>query len=212
MPKSSYRWRGVSPAEEVRSHILYRLQIEDVLDEDQFIEKMLLVRYRIICVFAHSVDPMTKKGVFGNYLQGVGPDLADLKRFVIGKVNSRGVLSRSDLPEEYRLLGRSWRQIIIDKIMSRLINRQIDQMLDSWDLWWLDSHGGIWEIAQSVVDEQKMIQSTFSTIYNLGLKKQERGPSYRDERTHHGKPSSQSRRRDRQLRQAPGISIGTSGY
>ena len=214
MPKGYRKKRGeMQPSRELRTHIMFHLQPEDVLDEDIYIEKMLLVRYRIICVFAHSIDPETKRGVFGNYLVGIGPRLAQLNRFVSGKISSRGVLSREDLPEPYRSLDYKWRKMVINKVMRRLIERQLNHMRQTGDLYPLDQQGGIWEICQSVADEQLIIQTAFASIYGKNAKPyRESKPRYRDERNHHGRPSGQSRRRDRSLRQAPGISIGTSSF
>lgn len=208
MPKGRNRKRsGVEPTAQLRTFITYHLQPEDVLDEDDYIEKMLLVRYRIICIFGRSIDPVTKRGVLGNYLLGIGPRVSMLNKYLFTRINPKGILVRSDLPKSYQMLEYKWREKIINRVLKIMIERQVSLMKETCDLWWLDYHGGIWEICQSVADEQKLTQAAFATIYDAQYSSNTR-PRYYDERTHHGRPSKQSRRRNRQLGQAPGVSIG----
>lgn len=214
MPKGrNSKRRSVEPTYEMRNFITYDIEPEDILEEEDYIEKMLIVRYRIISVFEHSIDPATQKGVYGNYLVGIGPRLTQLNRFLASKVSYRGLLSRSDLPRKYQALNYKWRDLIMRRITRCMIERQVNLLKESCDLWWLDYHGGIWEISQSVADEQKLVQASFATIYDSEYRlERDSKPRYRDERSHHGRPSKQSRRRDSLLRQAPGASIGTSGF
>lgn len=209
MPKGRNRKRsGAEPSAQLRTFITYHIRPEDVLDEEEYIEKMLLVRYRIIGVFGRSIDPETKRGVLGNYLVGIGPRLSMLNRHLARRIHPRGILTRSDLPKVYQALDYRWREKIINRVVRIMIERQVDLMREACDLWWLDYHGGIWEICQSVADEQKLIQSAFASIYDAEYRDNRDSPRYRDERTHHGRPSKQSRRRSRALGQAPGVSIG----
>lgn len=216
MSKGRYRnngGAGTEPSRSMRVHIMYRIQPEDIFDEEQYIERMLLVRFRVVSVFLHSIDPVTKKGIGGNYLIGVGHKLSHLKTFINRKVSYRGIVTVNDLPEHYHSLSDRWRKKIIFRLTRLMIDRQINYMYDCYDLYPMESFNGdtMWEIRQSVADRLKRDKLELSMTYDRQLlPKKEEKPRYRDERNHHGKPSRQSRRRNRELRQAPGISVGAS--
>lgn len=203
---------GMKPDRELQSHIRHHMRLEESLDEEMFAEKMMLVRHRIIGIFNKSVDPRTHRGVGGNYLVGVGPKSRQLAAFIQKRFGIRGVIRLDDLHPRYRGLTDYWRQQVIAKIVGELIDRQLRLMVDESDLWWLDNCGGIWEISQSVADEYAIQQSQIAMLYGEAYRASKPRQPYRDERAHHGKPSQQSRRRDRELRQAPGLSISSAGY
>jgi hypothetical protein len=201
---------GIEPSRTMRTHIYYNLTVQDVLDEEEFVEKMLIIRRRIIRVFDRSIDPKTKRGVSGNYLMGIGPKLHSLRSFMYKHVHFRGIIHENELPEQYQVLTDYWKKFIISKIIRILIDLQLEEMYEVADLWQMDNLGGIWEIAQTVADEEVLIYSEIASIYNRP--RSSKKPHYLDERSFHGKPSKQARRRNKELRQAPGISIGVSDY
>lgn len=181
--------------------ITFNITPEDILSEDSYIEKMILVRHRIIGVFEKSVDPITKKGITGNYLVGIGPKVSALNNFLFSKISFRGILSREDLPLEYKYYSLGLREAIFHRVIKVMIERQVSILRDECALWWLETSGGIWEIAQSLVDEKQLSSSAI-----IGTMQK---PKYRDERTFHGRPSQQGRKRVSLLRQAPGLSTGS---
>lgn len=208
VPRGRGKRKNDEPTREMRNYIVYQLIPEDILDDESYIEKMLLVRYRIIGVFGRSVDPSTRKGVYGNYLMGIGPRQSQLNRFLVSRISIKGLMSSADLTPQFKKLNYKWREIILNRVLRLMIERQVELMKENCDLWWLDYHGGIWEIAQSVADEQKIIQASFISSYDHELKLDPK-QKFRDERSFHGRPSKQGRRRTSLLRQAPGMSTGT---
>lgn len=180
------------------------------MDSDQFIEKMLIVRHRIINIFTKSIDPRTKKGIPGNYLMGVGSRVMHLREYLHNHINSRGILQDCELPNEFRCLNNFWRNIVISKIVQAMINLQVDEMRNNVQLWYFDQSGGIWEISQSLADEYKSASNEYLSVYeSLSCSTK---PKYRDQRNYHGRPSKQARRRNKKLRQAPGLSISIARY
>lgn len=196
--------KDLAPSDAERKKICYNLSIKDVLSEDQFVEKMLIVRHRVINVFIKSTDPRTKKGIPGNYLMGVGPKIGQLRKYLQSHINHQGVLLEKELPKDFKRLNYFWRNFIISKIVRSLINLQIDELRESGHLWFLDQSGGIWEISQTLADESNSIKEEYLQVYTKMYSHPK--SRYHDQRNYHGRPSQQSRRRNRQLRQAPGIS------
>ena len=196
--------KSLAPTDAQSKNIYYNLSIKDVLSEDQFIEKMLVVRHRIINIFIKSIDPRTKKGIPGNYLMGVGPKIAHLRKFLNSQINHQNILLEKELPKDFKRLNDFWKNMIISKVVKSLINLQIDEMRESGNLWYLDQSGGVWEISQTLADETVFRRDEYLSIYNKIDNYSK--PKYHDQRNYHGRPSQQSRRRNRQLRQAPGIS------
>lgn len=199
---------GTVPTDTQLKKIYYNFSIKDVLDEEQFIEKMLIVRYRVICAFVKSIDPTTKKGIHGNYIMGVGLKLSQLKKFLHSHINHQSILLKSDLPKELKKLNQFWINFIISKAVRVLINLQIDEILESKSLWFLDQAGGVWEISQSLADEVISARNEYLMVYSK--KYNSTKPRYHDQRNYHGRPSQQGRRRNRKLRQAPGLSTSTA--
>jgi len=196
--------KGLVPTNAQRTKICYHLSISDILDEDKFIEKMLIVRHRIINIFIKSVDPRTKKGIPGNYLMGVGPKIVNLKKFMHTHINFSGIIIDSELPQEYKKLNYFWKKFIISKIIRSMINIQVDKISKSGNLWYLSQSGGVWEISQSLADEDNLGFDEFISFYSKIDNSSK--PKYRDQRNYHGRPSKQGRRRNKELRQAPGLS------
>lgn len=203
---------NVKPSRELQAYIRYGMKLEESLNDEMFAEKMLLVRHRIIGIFNRSIDPLTGKGVQDNYLIGVGHRLRSLKIFILKHFGARGVIFLEDLHPRYQVLTDYWRQQVTSIIVSELVERQLCLMLEEGDLWWQDNCGGIWEICQSVADEYEIHRIQVSALYGEIYKTRKSKQPYRDERAHHGRPSKQGRRRDSELRQAPGLSIGTARY
>lgn len=196
--------KNLTPTDAQRKKICYSLSVSDVLTEDQFIEKMLIIRYRIISIFIKSVDPITKKGISGNFLMGIGPKASQLRKFLHSQINHQNILLEKELPKDFKRLNFFWRNYIISKTVRLLINLQIDEMRENGHLWYLDQSGGIWEISQTLADETNTMKEEYLLIYTKMYN--EPKPRYHDQRNYHGRPSQQGRRRNRQLRQAPGIS------
>ena len=197
--------RGVEPSRPMRTYIQYHLRVDDILDEDAYIEKMLIIRHRILAVFARYVDPKTKKGVFGNYIMGIGPKVQHLVGYMIKHMKRDKLFSKSDLPPKYRDLSQFWLDLIYSRVTDQLIERQINLLIQTSDLWRLEISGGIWEISQSVADEYKSARELAGVLY----REEAFGsllPDYRNERTFHGRPSRQGRRRSGELRVAPSLS------
>jgi len=189
----------------MKTYIQYHLRVEDILEEDAYIEKMLIIRHRILAVFARYVDPKTKKGVFGNCIMGVGPKVQHLVSYMMKNMKRDKLFSKSDIPLKYRKLNQYWIDLIYSRVTDQLIERQINLLIRTSDLWRLEITGGIWEISQSVADEYRSARELAGVLCREGAFGSLL-PDYRNERTFHGRPSRQGRRRSSELRIAPSLS------
>lgn len=166
-------------------------RLEDVISE--FIRR---ARWRVIGVFKEQREWRRNKfRNTDNYIIGVSGKQGHLGRYIHSLVRNP-VVASSDLAQRFGDLSPNDQEAIRTQAEEKLILAALNQMCspNGTDIWY-DQALGIWQLAQSCVDELKLERKRTRAAMNcLG--------GFHDSRTYHGRNSGQARTRDKANRNA----------
>ncbi|MEO6109747.1 MAG: hypothetical protein ABIP50_01920 [Candidatus Saccharimonadales bacterium] len=193
----------------LRRHQLGQVPVEKYFDEtsDDMGATLAAIRYKIVAVFLRATDPATGRTTGrDNCIIGVNDEISDLVTYVTERINLRREFGLRELHyglrdvEKHTLatLSRRDREQIAGKVRAKLICMAMLAMREKHFLYWMD---GRWCFTSDLRDEHDHLAQVMRAKDN----------SYHgDRRNWHGKPAKQGRRRTKQLRMAPGTSIGST--
>lgn len=177
-----------------------QVSLDDIFDDETYVERRLVARHRIIGVFDVAIDPFSKRGT-DNFIVGVAERISDLADYVSDKMrHRRNLIVIDDLPFRYAPLPKKQREKVCQPLRRQLIIDELIAMRDAEEIYWQD---GRWQAKQSLIDEYVRFREVRQEHYRkveevhrtaLRIK--------RDNRTYHGRPRQQTKRR--------GIPEGTS--
>lgn len=153
------------------------------------------VRFEVARAFLRATHPKTGRATGrDNYICGLDDSISALSKFVLDHTSLRRVFGHADLPKHTVHLTRVQWGRILDRIHMQMVSVVLTSMRDNEkNLWRLD---GDWCFSNFIRVEYDRVMKEVKL-------------AYRDSRNWHGRPSEQGRRRAKQLRVAPGVSIGS---
>lgn len=175
-----------------------RLFVSEFFSSDEELGAALAtVQFRFSAVLLNAVDPRTGRGTGrDNYVCGVGARVYNLVSYVAHRVNLRGVVTYH-FPRGVTQRGKAKQ---LASIHEKLLTMVALNWMKTQDLYWLD---GDWCFTNVVREDHDRIMRILREKSNTYQK---------DNRAFHGRPANQGRRRTKELRQAPGVSIGVASY
>lgn len=201
-------WEIMTAQSTARRHQLGQVPIEKYFDPetDDMGATLAAIRYKIVAVFLRATDPATGRTTGrDNCIIGVNDKIGSLADYVIDKINLRREFGLRELQYGLRDLGevdkamlsRRDREKIAEHVRAKLICMILLTMRDDeHSLYYCDT---MWCFTNDLRVEHDHVAQVTRAKSN----------SYHgDKRTWHGKPAKQGRRRTKQLRMAPGNSIG----
>jgi len=176
-------------------HLFGRVPLVDYFDSDEDLEAVFMAaRHKVVGVLRAAVHPHTLRCTGSdNYVSGVGPDVHELVSYILK--NIRGlykVFGHRNLPKHSVKLSKSQWDIVLGRLHAEIVTVIIVTMRDDKNLYYMD---GDWCFTQSICAE-----------HDHAAREVEQ--AWQNNRTFHGRPSKQGRRRARQLRIAPDVSVG----
>lgn len=185
--------RAMTPERDLLRALSGEVQLEEFLDEGEFVEALYAARWRVIRVFA-TARTAPKKGATPGCILGLDERLTSLTTYVLSTMHFRAqrkIYDVNDLPRHFRSLTTRQQQAAAAAVRYELVMRLLSVMKETNELWRME---GEWLVPQSVLDE-----------YLLMVKSSK--ANYRNDRSFHGRP-----RRDRErlgrVGLAPGVSVG----
>lgn len=165
---------------------------------DELASTLAAVQYKFVNVLLKATHPKTGRGTGkDNYVCGVGTDIEDLASYVSKRIDLKSVYGHEQLPKLFApgLNHRQW-DLVLGHVHFMLLCAVAVALRDSYDLYQLN---GDWCFTNNIRvqhDRLARIAREFSNTYQ------------KDNRSWHGRPANQGRRRASELGFAPGTSIG----
>ncbi|MDB5161748.1 MAG: hypothetical protein JWM52_256 [Candidatus Saccharibacteria bacterium] len=193
-----------------RRHQLGQVPIEEYFDleTDDMGATLAAIRYKIVAVFLRATDPATGRSTGrDNCIAGVNDKLGDLVTYVVNRINLRREFGLRELQYGLRdlsevqkaSLSRRDREKIAEKVQAELVRMILLTMRnDEHSLYYCDT---LWCFSHDLRIEHDHAER---------VKRVKENTYHGDKRNWHGKPAKQGRRRTKQLRMAPGSSIGST--
>lgn len=177
-----------------RRHLMGEVPLEEYFrSEDHIDEVFAAVRRRVVGVMLAARSPRGRCTGRDNYITGLDRRISSLSWYV--RNNIRGlnrIFGHTHLPKHAVKLTRSEWDRVLERIYGEIIISILIVMRDDHSLWYQD---GDWCFSNVIrVEHDRSVREVKQT--------------WRNQRNFHGRPSKQGRRRAKQLRVAPGISIG----
>jgi hypothetical protein len=191
-----------------------RLSFADLmLDEDEFLELLITTRLRILGVFMRATEPDPRRRVLhagtarhrgserhsDNAIVGCGDNkIGSLAHYVLrelGRRRGNTIFETEDVdPRAIQSFGPKLLALRLGDLEHELVAQVLCVMRDLHEIYFLYERGGIWQAAQSAVDDHRKWRRTARRL--RGSK------GFIDLRNYHGRPRRQTKSR--------GIPGGTS--
>lgn len=159
--------------------------------DDMISELIRRARWRIIGVFKEEREwRRGKLRSTDNYIIGVSGKQGHLGRYIHSRVRNP-IVAASDLASRFHDLSPNDQEAIRTQAEEKLLMAALNQMCSpgGTDIWY-DQALGVWQLAQSCVDELKLERKrTQAAMDSLG--------GFYDSRTYHGRNGKQARVRDK---------------
>lgn len=189
----------------------FNYSLDDLFDEEELKELTKEARWRVIATFHHATEPnpryregrnKPRRGT-DNYIIGVSPKLSDLAR-TVHKRQRKPLVRESQLPSSVLAAhGTYWATIIRQEAEFDLLMHTLDAMrvrppktprafvLKSNNELYFDEGLGVWQIVQSSIDDYL----DFLREQQAVSREERAARMKQDDRSRHGRPHKQSRRR-----------------
>ena len=181
-----------------RRYQLDQVSLGDYFKSDEQEEEVFAaIRRKVVGVLICATCPET--GVCTgaqNHVRGVDASVSSLVDYVMSNIRGlNSVFGHRQMPKSYVFMSRHEWDRVIARVHYKIVSAIVVNMRSDLNLWYMDGDGD-W-----------MFSNVIRIEYDRS--KREMRQAWRDERCFHGRPSKQGRRRAKQLRNAPGVSIGT---
>lgn len=191
-------WESMTSKNPAQRHLLGQVPLEEYFATEEDLRATLAaVHYKTVAVFLSATHPSTGKATGrDNYICGLEGRISHLEKYVMGRITLRREFGLQHLPRNISHLSRFERDRILSHVHSLLVSSVLVAMRDDRDIWYFDGDWCFSNTVRVLHDKHARMARKASNTY-LG-----------DQRNYHGRPSKQGRRRQKQLRTAPGVSIG----
>ena len=179
-----------------------------IFDDDEYVERRLVARHRIIGQFTRAADPVTRRGT-DNFVVGVDNRIGALADYLLMRMrHRRDLVSKYDLSNDLKRLTDWWIGQILTVAVKELVLDELIAMRDSpaAEIYWMD---GVWQAIQSIIDEYHWTRETVAKPHQLRVRALRAPQTLKfDQRPEHGRVRSQRERSG----VAPGTSVGGVPY
>jgi len=180
-----------------RRYQLGQVSLEDYFrsEEDQD-EVFAAIHRKVVGVLLNATCPDTGMSTGSqNYIRGMDGTVSSLVNYVMQNIRGlNGVFGHRHMPKQSVYMSRHEWDRVIARVHHQIVSAILVTMREDLNLWYMTGDGD-W-----------MFSNLIRIEYDRS--RREARQAWRDERSFHGRPSKQGRRRAKQNRMAPGVSIG----